>query len=98
MELQLLRITQEALANVRKHSEARRAEIRLENLPQGVRIVVCDDGKGFEIDAAGRPVGRPRFGLATMRERAESIGAKLELQSRLGEGTQVEIEYTPARN
>lgn len=95
VELQLLRITQEALANVRKHSEARRAEVRLEKLPHGVRVVVEDDGRGFELDAAGRPVGRPRFGLATMRERAEAIGAHMALESRPGHGTRIEVEYSP---
>lgn len=98
VELQLLRITQEALANVRKHSEATQAEVRLENLREGLRIVVRDDGKGFELDAAGRPVGQPRFGLATMRERAEAIGAKLELQSKPGAGTSVQVDYAPQRN
>jgi signal transduction histidine kinase len=98
VELQLLRITQEALANVRKHSEARRVEVRLDNASTGLRIMVIDDGKGFEIDAAGRPVGRPRFGLSTMRERAEAIGARFEIESGLGEGTRIQVEYAPRRN
>lgn len=98
VELQLLRITQEALANVRKHSEATQAEVRLENLRDGLRLVVRDDGKGFQLDAAGRPVGQPRFGLATMRERAEAIGAKLELQTKPGAGTCVQVDYAPQRN
>lgn len=98
VELQLLRITQEALANVRKHSEARRVEVRLDNASTGVRIAVIDDGKGFEIDAAGRPIGRPRFGLSTMRERADAIGARFEIQSEPGEGTRIQVEYAPRRN
>ena len=98
VELQLLRITQEALSNVRKHSEARRVEVRLDNAARGLRILVSDDGKGFEIDAAGRPIGRPRFGLSTMRERADAIGASFEIQSTPGEGTRIQVDYAPRRN
>ncbi len=93
VELQILRIVQEALANVRKHSAATQAEVRIDVLPHGVRAQVIDDGIGFELDASGRPAGRPRFGLSTMRERAEAIGAKFKLESASGSGTRVEIEY-----
>ncbi len=93
VELQLLRITQEALANVRKHSDATKATVEITAVPGGLRIEVHDDGIGFEIDASGRPAGRPRFGLATMRARAEAIGARLQLQSNLGSGTRVAVEY-----
>ncbi len=93
IELQILRIVQEALANVRKHSEATQAEIQVDVLPHGVRVEVADDGVGFELDASGRPAGRPRFGLSTMRERAEAIGAQFKLQSASGSGTRVAVEY-----
>lgn len=95
VELQLLRIVQEALANVRKHSQAENVEILLRKRPLGLTITVTDDGAGFEVDSVGRAAGRPRFGLSTMRERAESIGARFELQSTAGQGTTVRVDYTP---
>ena len=86
-ELQLLRMTQEALANARKHSRASRVEVRLRQLPSGLELVVHDDGAGF--DPTIPPRGEfPHFGLLTIRERAESIGAKVELRTAPGKGTQ----------
>ncbi len=86
-ELQLLRMTQEALANARKHSRASRVEVRLRQLPSGLELRVADDGAGF--DPTIPPRGEfPHFGLLTIRERAESIGAKVELRTAPGQGTQ----------
>lgn len=86
-ELQLLRMTQEALANARKHSRATLVEVRLRQLPSGLELVVRDDGAGF--DPTIPPRGEfPHFGLLTIRERAESIGAQVELRTAPGKGTQ----------
>ncbi|MDQ1347492.1 MAG: hypothetical protein QG573_863 [Acidobacteriota bacterium] len=86
-ELQLLRMTQEVLANARKHSRANRVEVRLSQLPSGLELRVADDGAGF--DPTIPPRGEfPHFGLLTIRERAESIGAKVELRTAPGQGTQ----------
>ena len=94
-ELQVLRIVQEALANVRKHSRARRADVRVEPAGDRLRITVQDDGIGFNPAELGRSEF-PRFGLSTMRERAESVGGRLDLDSVPGRGTRVTIEV-PAR-
>lgn len=91
VELQLMRILQEALANVRKHAGAEEVELTLRELPAGIELVVGDDGVGFDPDHP-RPSERPRFGLATMRERAESIGASFHLDSRPGAGTRVSVQ------
>ncbi|MBV9893157.1 MAG: GAF domain-containing protein [Chloroflexi bacterium] len=90
-ELQLLRIVQEALANVRKHANASRVAVRLVETPTAVEAVVEDDGRGFDIQRARSGVAdaAPHFGLATMRERAESIGGTLEIVSATGTGTLV---------
>jgi signal transduction histidine kinase len=90
-EFQLLRIAQEALTNVRKHAAARRAEITLERLNGRVVLTVADDGTGFDPAGLGRPE-LPRFGLATMRERAESIGAAVRVGAATGGGTEVVVE------
>ena len=90
-ELQVLRIVQEALANVRKHSKARQADVRVEQTDGRLRITVQDDGVGFKPAELGRGEF-PRFGLPTMRERAESLGGWFQLDSTPGEGTRVTIE------
>jgi signal transduction histidine kinase len=92
VELQLLRIIQEALANVRKHAAAEKVSLRLDSDDGRLRITLQDDGAGFDPDSPGRS-RVPRFGLATMRERAGAIGAHLELTSAVGSGTRVEIRF-----
>lgn len=89
-EIQILRILQEALANVRKHASASRVCVSLAGAPDRVEVVVEDNGIGFEPAALGR-AGFPRFGLATMRERAEAIGGALEILSAPGRGTRVVV-------
>jgi signal transduction histidine kinase len=86
---QLLRIVQEALANVRKHASARTAWISFSTI-QGDRLemIVGDDGTGFDPDALPN-TPRKSFGLASMRERVESLGGVLKLESSAGLGTRV---------
>ena len=91
VELQLLRIVQEALSNVRKHSGAELAYIELRREKDMIVAEVRDDGSGF--DPEHRELADlPRFGLAIMRERAEGIGGSLQLISKAGEGTRVLAE------
>jgi signal transduction histidine kinase len=88
---QLLRILQEALANVRKHAKATQVRVVVEQKADNLlSLQVSDDGAGFDPGASpGSPGGR--FGLKTMAERAASIGATLAVSSRPGEGTAVEV-------
>jgi signal transduction histidine kinase len=89
-EVQLVRIVQEALTNVRKHARATKVWIRLERHDGAALLAVEDDGIGF--DPSGSDARRRRcFGLETMRERAESIGARMEVISVPGEGTRVQV-------
>jgi two-component system, NarL family, sensor histidine kinase DegS len=87
---QFLRIIQEALANIRKHAHARNAWISFKT-PEGnkLEMVVADDGQGFEPAAVPVESSRKSFGLASMRERVESLGGDLKLDSRPGGGTRV---------
>lgn len=80
-ELQLLRIAQEALSNVRKHSGASLARLSARREPSGTELRVEDNGRGFGTEAPAQREGGPRFGLATMRERAEAIGAVLVIET-----------------
>jgi signal transduction histidine kinase len=90
-ELQLVRIVQEALTNVRKHAKASHASVELRRRNGSVLITVTDDGVGFDA-AATRQSEMPQFGLVTMRERAESIRGTLTIDSRPGAGSTVRCE------
>lgn len=90
-ELQVVRIAQEALTNVRKHARATHARVEIGREGDKLFTLIADDGVGF--NAAARARGEfPQFGLSTMRERAESIGGKLTIDSTPGTGTEVRFE------
>ncbi len=91
VELQLLRILQEALSNARKHSGASEVRLDLRSVDGRLQAQIEDNGRGFD-PAALKRSDFPRFGLAIMRERAESVGGRLEVESRPTGGTRVRIE------
>jgi len=91
VEVALYRIAQEALQNVVKHAEATVALVRLGPTEDGVRLVVTDDGHGFDEDTIAGAEDRHSYGLVGIRERAELIGASLTIVSRPGTGTTVEV-------
>jgi signal transduction histidine kinase len=95
-EIQLVRIVQEALGNVRKHAGAQSARVAIGERDGELRVEVHDDGRGFEIERRHR-TGWPHFGLQTMRERAEAIGGSLQLSSVPGEGTTVVVRVPVQR-
>ncbi len=76
LEVVLLRVAQEGLANARKHAGAERMRLRIAERDGGVRLVVADDGSGFD---PGAPTSG--FGLAGMRERLTLAGGRLEVAS-----------------
>ena len=82
----LYRIAQEALNNVVKHSSATKAGVSLTCTGDGLRLLVEDDGTGFSESA-----GVGKLGLGIMRERAEAVGARLEVSSQPGKGTSVQV-------
>lgn len=88
VELQVVRIIQEALTNVRKHARANKARVEIAAREGQLVVLIRDDGLGFNVNAKTRGEF-PRFGLSTMRERAESIGGTLAIESASGEGTTV---------
>lgn len=91
-QLQVLRVVQEAFTNVRKHSGAAAVELGVAAPDGVVRISVRDTGCGFEPGHPNGNEGRSRFGLEIMKERVESVGGSLRLESGLGHGTLVELE------
>ena len=91
VELQLVRIVQEALTNVRKHSRGSTARVEIRRRNGKVITSVIDNGVGFNAGARARGEF-PQFGLTTMRERAESVGGTLAIESAPGSGTTVRFE------
>lgn len=89
VEMNLLRIGQEAVSNAVKHGHAREIMIELNYSPSRVRLSIRDDGEGF---APEQPVATGHFGLLDMRERAQSMGADLRLESNPDLGTEVSLE------
>ncbi|MFM1768000.1 MAG: hypothetical protein RJA22_529 [Verrucomicrobiota bacterium] len=95
-ELNLYRILQEALGNIERHAAARRVEVRLGPTsapgPPGLRLLIRDDGRGFD-PAFADPAGpRPGMGLADLRERAAADGGSCVLRSAPGQGTEIQVE------
>jgi two-component system nitrate/nitrite sensor histidine kinase NarX len=87
---QILRIIQEALVNVRKHSGADKVRVICQTEGDQLGIIIEDNGQGFTPDQAPG-ADQQHYGLQIMRERAESVGGTLTLDSRLGQGTRVII-------
>ena len=93
VELQLLRICQEAMTNIRKHSRAHNVQATVKLGNGNLSVSIDDDGCGF--DAQGNGIDglpTPGRGLDIMRERTESIGGKLWVVSLPGQGTKIQIE------
>ncbi len=89
-ELQLLRIVQEALTNVRRHALATEVEVKLENTSEAVEMIVRDNGQGFTLaDLEKSPPGY--HGLNIIRERAEGLGGSLDISTAPGEGTALRV-------
>jgi signal transduction histidine kinase len=93
VEVQVIRVIQEALTNVRKHGAASTVVVRLRECDEGVEIEIEDDGRGF--DVGGTLLGRDGFGLHTMRERMALVGGTLTIDSAPGHGTRV-VAVAPA--
>jgi signal transduction histidine kinase len=93
LELTLLRIAEEALRNVERHSGATNVVLRLAFTAKGTRLMIADDGEGMEpIPSPSELLSSNRFGLIGMEERARLAGATLSLRSRPHGGLVVEVE------
>lgn len=86
-QVHLLRIVREALRNAVHHSSATQIQLDISNSPHAICICIADNGCGFDPETA--PPGH--WGLATMRERAHRIGARLGIVTSIGRGTRIEI-------
>jgi len=92
-EVALFRITQEALRNVLKHSQATASIVEVCFIPRGVRLTIEDNGRGFDVTKEdNRLAGRGKLGLIGMKERAALIGGVFSIESQSGKGTTVTVE------
>lgn len=94
LELTAYRIVQEALHNIRKHAEATTARVLVEFDSRALKVTIVDDGKGFDKD---RVLADKCLGLIGMKERAESVGGTLTIESATKSGTKVALEI-PVNN
>jgi PAS domain S-box-containing protein len=94
VELSLFRIVQEAMANVVQHARASRVELTEAEENGTVRLVIADNGAGFDQDQLGQPEGRLRWGIMTMSERAAAAGGWCRVESHPGQGTRVVVEVS----
>jgi signal transduction histidine kinase len=93
VETSAYRIVQEAITNAFKHAQARRISLTLSLQGKTATVVVQDDGRGIDYAAA---TTSPGIGLAAIRERAELIGAKIEISSKVDQGTRLTLSIPVA--
>jgi signal transduction histidine kinase len=89
----LFRVTQEALRNVARHSEARHAILNSRFVDKGLELAIRDDGTGFDVNAFRK---RKSLGLASMKERVELLDGEFEIDSKPGMGTTI-IVWVPLK-
>jgi len=91
-ETALFRIAQEALTNVVKHAQATQAVVAVEAGEEAVRMTIADDGLGFDPADLERAGTARRWGLLSMQERAQAVGARWRVESGPEQGTRIVVE------
>ncbi|MCX4195368.1 histidine kinase [Methylobacterium organophilum] len=87
VETAIYRIVQEALTNVLKHARASTVSVSVEQRAEEVRVIIEDDGVGFDGEAEPPPTAKPRLGLSGIRERLSLLRGSLTLETSPGSGT-----------
>lgn len=80
---------QEAVHNAVKHRGTRQIEVQLQEESDGIHLIFCDSGKGFDVDAAIRGQG---FGLPSMRERVSLVNGSMAIDSKPMQGTRIHVQ------
>ena len=92
-EVMIFRIVQEAIRNIRKHSQASKAEVTVKFERKETTITVKDNGVGFQLlESVGDLTRAGKLGLAGMQERAQLLGGSLSIQSEPGRGTTIVVK------
>jgi len=97
IELNVYRIVQESLANIKKHANAHIVRILVDDKEGDIRILIENDGKGFDQSQIQSSEGE-HLGLTIMKERARHIGGHLKIESEPDEGTRVELKFRYSAN
>jgi len=97
ISIALFRIIQEALANIYKHAQATHATLSLDFDTRGARLVIEDNGRGFDVDTRPARGMEQGHGLTNIEERVRDLGATLELESAPGAGTRLEAVFPYSR-
>ncbi|MEE8121783.1 MAG: sensor histidine kinase, partial [Anaerolineales bacterium] len=93
METTLYRVFQEALTNVARHAQASKVRLQINRQPTAVVVNIEDDGRGFDAEEFQiKEVPLRSLGLAGMKERISHLGGHLDIRSKPGEGTRIDIE------
>jgi PAS domain S-box-containing protein len=92
IETTLFRIAQEALNNIARHARANRVTITLQDIEGMEQLTINDNGIGFDPDIPRQSIEQPKWGIITMRERAQAIGGNLQVKTSQGDGTTVIVE------
>jgi signal transduction histidine kinase len=99
VELAFFRIAQEALINIRKHSEATKVDLNLSFNPGSLKMEIMDNGKGYQVpEKFDAIVAEGHFGLIGMVERASLINSNIEFKSQPGKGTWIKVQYSDEKN
>ncbi len=93
VKLVFYRVAQESLNNIAKHSGARQVDVHLECQPGQMSLMIKDDGLGFEPGL----IAPEHLGIAIMRERANSIGATFIIESQVGQGTTIRLDWKASK-
>jgi two-component system nitrate/nitrite sensor histidine kinase NarX len=93
--IEVVRIVQEALANVRKHSRAGNVLVRFTQTADGYTLIIEDDGRGFEFEGlfTHEQLDRARIGPAIIKERARLIGGHVTIESTPQVGARIQITF-----
>jgi signal transduction histidine kinase len=91
MAVAAFRITQEAVTNMLRHAQAQNLRVRLQRLPEGLSLMICDDGQGFS--PAPNPGLEGQRGMAGMSERIDQLGGSLSVNSQPGQGTRIDALF-----
>ncbi|WP_079710755.1 sensor histidine kinase [Paraliobacillus ryukyuensis] len=87
-EVALFRLIQEAVQNAIKHAEASKIDVKLEKSSNTILVIIKDDGKGFDV----KQRKENSFGLIGMKERLEMLNGSIDIHSKVGQGTRIEIQ------
>ena len=94
LEINFYRVVQEGVNNILKHSQATEAGVTIRRAPDGLRMTIRDNGKGFTPGALKPDLSRGGFGLIGIAERAQLLGGKPVIQSAPGQGTMISLKIS----